>query len=71
VRDGVCLTPAADLTHEGPMTNSSSKDTYLSDWFGTPIDDQPTQLAGHGERVIGICGRKGLNVDALGLVVLP
>jgi len=46
-------------------------DTYLSDWLGTPIDDQPTQLAGKGERVIGICGRKGLNFDALGLVVLP
>jgi hypothetical protein len=44
-------------------------DTYMSDWLGVPINDHPTQLAGKGERVIGICGRKGLNFDALGLVI--
>jgi prepilin-type processing-associated H-X9-DG protein len=46
-------------------------DTYLSNWLGTPVDLEPTQLAGHGERVIGIYGRRGLNFDALGLVVQP
>lgn len=44
-------------------------DQYTTDWLGTPIDDTPIQLAGHGERVIGICGHKGLNFDALGLVI--
>ena len=50
-------------------TQTHPEDTYMSDWLGTPIDDQPTQLAGHGERVIGIHGRRGLNFDALGLVL--
>lgn len=44
-------------------------DQYMTDWLGTPVDDHPIQLAGHGERIIGICGREGLNFDALRLVV--
>lgn len=47
----------------------SPNDHYMTDWLGTPVDDHPVQLAGNGERVIGICGRKGLNFDALGLVL--
>ncbi|HEY8750730.1 MAG TPA: serine protease [Tepidisphaeraceae bacterium] len=47
-------------------------DNYLSDWIGQPISGlPPKQLAGHGEHVVGVCGRKGLNMDAVGLLVLP
>lgn len=48
-----------------------STDTYTSDWIGTPQGQKQTQLAGNGERVLGIHGRKGLNVDALGLLLAP
>jgi hypothetical protein len=48
------------------------KDNYLSDWMGVPVSGQlPKQLAGHGERVIGVTGRKGINMDAIGLIVIP
>lgn len=50
----------------------NAEDNYLSDWIGQPVSHQlPKQLAGHGERVIGVCGRKGLNMDAIGLVIIP
>jgi hypothetical protein len=45
------------------------KDSYKSEWIGTPTGGPTTQIAGHGEIVVGTCGRKGLNMDALGLVV--
>lgn len=48
------------------------KDNYVSDWLGTPSSGTlPKQLGGHGEHVIGICGRKGLNMDAIGLILRP
>jgi hypothetical protein len=43
-------------------------DTYQSDWCGTPGDHPTHQLAGNGETVIGVFGRQGLNLDAMGLV---
>jgi hypothetical protein len=47
-----------------------ASDTYTSDWAGvTPSAGKQKQLAGHGERVIGICGRKGFFVRAVGLVI--
>ena len=50
-------------------SNVDLKDTYTSDWFGDPQGTDQTQLAGHGERVIGTFGRQGLNNDAIGLVI--
>ncbi len=48
----------------------SVKDSYESDWIGEPTGDTTTVLGGRGEFVIGIYGRKGMNVDALGLLLL-
>jgi len=49
-----------------------TRDNYLSDWIGQPSSNlPPKQLGGHGEHVVGVCGRKGLNMDAVGLVVMP
>jgi hypothetical protein len=44
-------------------------DTYTSDWAGQPGKANPQQIAGHGERVIGIHGRRGTRLRALGLVI--
>ena len=44
-------------------------DQYTSDWCGAPVRSNPIQLAGHGERVIGVFGRQGLNRDAFGLLL--
>ncbi len=47
------------------------KDTYQSDWLGTPWLGQSHQLAGHGEVIVGLVLHKGLNCDGLGLIMLP
>ena len=44
---------------------------YASDWTGTPSGIAVHALAGHGERVLGTFGHKGLNLDAVGLVLSP
>ena len=46
-----------------------ASDTYTSDWVGQAAKGKPKQLAGNGERVIGIRGRKGVFVRAIGLVI--
>ncbi len=47
-------------------------DAYSSDWQGAPGDRaQARELAGHGEKVVGIFGRQGLNQDAMGLLIVP
>lgn len=47
-------------------------DMYVSDWIGTPSSGQdPKRLAGDGQHVLGVCGRKGINMDAIGLVLRP
>jgi hypothetical protein len=43
--------------------------SYESDWLGTPTGREPTRLGGTGDQVIGVCGRRGLVVDAIGLVL--
>jgi S1-C subfamily serine protease len=44
-------------------------DTYTSDWAGGSTSGKTKQLAGNGERVIGLCGRKGVYMRAVGLVL--
>ena len=51
--------------------HANPSDTYTSDWLGTADDTPPKTLGGHGEIVVGICGRRGLNQDAIGLVIKP
>ena len=46
-------------------------DSYTSPWFGDTDGSNRTQLAGHGERVIGTFGRQGMNNNAIGLVIEP
>jgi hypothetical protein len=49
--------------------HTTPEDRYVSDWYGRPLDYSVTTLAGHGERVVGICGLHGLNWNGVGLVV--
>ena len=48
----------------------NTADTYRSRWIGQPTGRPTELLGGDGKRVVGIYGRKGLNVDALGLILL-
>jgi hypothetical protein len=51
-----------------PTPKGDSSDLYWSDWCGETSGDLQQQLAGNGELIVGVCGRKGLNIDALGLI---
>jgi hypothetical protein len=44
---------------------------YVSDWIGIPSHKSVKTLAGKGEQVLGTFGRKGVNLDAVGLVIGP
>ena len=44
-------------------------DTYTSDWLGAPAGGASSKLSGGTRRVIGIQGRRGAVIDALGLVL--
>ncbi len=44
-------------------------DSYTSEWIGKPSGRQTQMLAGDGTNVIGLCGRQGLILDAVGLVL--
>ena len=46
-------------------------DSYKSDWIGTSAHLPVHQLAGNGEKVIGIYGRYGMNMDGMGLILGP
>lgn len=53
------------------FTNGQIKpaDNYKSDWIGTSTGAATQELGGKNQVIIGTCGRKGLNLDALGLVL--
>jgi len=45
-------------------------DQYDGEWIGAaPGGAQPTLLGGGGVKIIGVCGRRGLNLDAVGLLI--
>ena len=44
-------------------------DSYVTQWFGKKVGTSQTKLDGKGAFVYGICGRRGLDVDALGLII--
>jgi hypothetical protein len=44
-------------------------DSYISDWVGPKSDMPPQILSGQGKRVIGIHGRAGAILNAVGLVL--
>ena len=46
------------------------KDRYESDWFGGKEGAETALTAADGEAVVGVFGRAGADVDALGLVAL-
>jgi hypothetical protein len=46
-----------------------TSDTYMSDWIGNLSGEEQEMLGGNASAVYGICGRHGINIDALGLVV--
>ena len=50
---------------------SNPIDTYTSQWLGTPDDNDAKTLGGDGAAVMGLEGRRGLNQDAIGLIILP
>jgi S1-C subfamily serine protease len=43
-------------------------DSYTSDWAGETSKGKPKQLAGNGARIVGLCGRRGIFIRAIGLV---
>jgi hypothetical protein len=43
-------------------------DFYMSDWAGTTLDGKPTTIGDGVTRVIGVHGRKGAVINAIGLV---
>lgn len=48
------------------------KDFYLSEWMGKPISGSPPKLiGGHGEHVVGLCGRIYYNLENIGLILMP
>ena len=55
---------------DGVTDGLNTADTYDSPWFGNPSVGATYLLGGTGERVVGIYGRRGLNVDALGLILM-
>lgn len=46
-------------------------DSYTSDWIGQPSGRPPTALDGQGKKVLGLHGRRGHTMDAIGLLVEP
>jgi|GEM_PF-929212 len=46
-------------------------DHYQSDWIGVATGRPLQQLGGHGEKVVGVYGHKGMNMDAIGLLFAP
>jgi hypothetical protein len=54
------------ITDKGGLDPATS---YVSVWYGKKVGTSQTKLGGDGKIVCGIFGRKGLNVDALGLVM--
>jgi hypothetical protein len=45
-------------------------DRYVSDWVGHPENRQASRsLGGDGRTVVGLCGRQGMNLNAVGLVM--
>jgi hypothetical protein len=47
------------------------RDRYESDWVGNPTGVRQEVLGGGGEAVVGTFGRRGLTLDAFGLLVVP
>jgi len=45
------------------------KDSYQSEWMGTPSGNPTETLGGDGSKVIGICGRRVAVLDVVGLVL--
>ncbi|MEQ9068646.1 MAG: hypothetical protein RLO18_18060, partial [Gimesia chilikensis] len=53
------------LTDDGQL---DPNDSYTSEWLGTPSGKAVPVIEGTGKNVIGIHGRRGAVLDALGLV---
>jgi len=45
-----------------------TKQSYTSPWIGKKVGTQQRKLSGNGKFIYGVCGRKGINYDAIGLV---
>jgi hypothetical protein len=46
-------------------------DSYRSDWLGKPTGRATKLTDGKGAKVVGLCGRRTLTVEAIGLVTVP
>jgi hypothetical protein len=51
---------------EGGKPNPA--DSYRSEWLGTPTGRPAQTVDAQGARVVGLCGRRGLVINAIGLV---
>jgi hypothetical protein len=57
------------FVRQDPGGGLDPADNYTSDWLGTPAGNAPQKLSGGTNPVIGVHGRRGAVIDALGLVV--
>jgi len=44
-------------------------DSYSSEWIGKPTGQAPKTVGGTGSKVVGVHGRRGAVLDAVGLVL--
>lgn len=54
-----------------PDGSLDSSDMQDGDWIGGEPSDDVKTISGNGKRVIGIYGKRGLVVDAIGLLMAP
>jgi hypothetical protein len=54
---------------ERPDGALDPSDSYMSDWIGNPAGKKVKEIGGDSARVIGICGREGGGINALGLLL--
>ncbi len=54
------------VRHENGLLEANK--SYMSDWFGVPTGHFQQTLGNNGQPVVGIFGRSGMNLDAVGLV---
>ena len=64
--DFVNAVRVAFMRIEGDRLNP--KDTYISDWIGKLTGRDPVTINGNGAIVVGVHGRRGAILNAVGLV---
>jgi hypothetical protein len=67
-KDLVCAVKVVFLRIKPDGTLDRTK-SYTSDWLGKPTGQAPKTVGGTGSKVVGVHGRRGAVLDAVGLVL--